>query len=566
MEWAKNKMQKITFTYLLSKFYSLNETMGKAKEQRIISPFTLLLSCSVFIVLMANTVFFDKLNALYSWQENLSFIISLSLLLLSLILFVMFVLNILLPTKVVVFVMLLIAAMVDYYGVVLGVLIDKTMIQNVAETNLAEAQEIINLGLFSRVIFMAILPAALLLFIQVKNITWLQRLRQQAISITMIMVLIPILIAPFSAQYTSFFRLHKELRYYTNPLYPIYSVFDYLAEQTASLNSKQFINLTTQITKSSSTRKPKLMILVVGEAVRADHLSLNGYSRDTTPNMSKQAGLINFSQVSSCGTSTAVSVPCMFSFFGRDDFTVSKAKYTQNVLDVLAASSVRVSWRDNNSSSKGVADRLMYQSYRSSEVNTVCDVECRGVVMLVNLQQYVDQHTQDTVIVLHQMGNHGPAYFKRYPNEFEFFTPACQSAELSECSQHEIINAYDNAIRYTDYFLAEVIKLLQANSVQYNTAMLYVSDHGESLGENGLYLHGMPYAFAPDAQTHVPIISWFSAPYIDIEKTKAHQDDAYSHDTIANTLLTFFEVNTNIADEFKVTPPLFYLKPKGDDK
>ncbi|MEI8605794.1 DUF1705 domain-containing protein [Pseudoalteromonas sp. B160] len=150
-------------------------------------------------------MFFDKLNALYAWQENLSFIISLSLLLLSLILFVMFVLNILLPTKVVVFVMLLIAAMVDYYGVVLGVLIDKTMIQNVAETNLAEAQEIINLGLFSRVIFMAILPAALLLFIQVKNITWLQRLRQQAISITMIMVLIPILIAPFSAQYTEFF-------------------------------------------------------------------------------------------------------------------------------------------------------------------------------------------------------------------------------------------------------------------------------------------------------------------------------------------------------------------------
>ncbi|WP_337136367.1 phosphoethanolamine transferase domain-containing protein, partial [Staphylococcus aureus] len=93
-----------------------------------------------------------------------------------------------------------------------------------------------------------------------------------AISITAVMVLIPILIAPFSAQYTSFFRLHKELRYYTNPLYPIYSVFDYLAEKTASLNSKQFINLTTQITKNSSTRKPKLVILVVGEAVRADHL------------------------------------------------------------------------------------------------------------------------------------------------------------------------------------------------------------------------------------------------------------------------------------------------------
>lgn len=353
MEWAIKKMKKFTITYLFSKFYSLNETIKKAKGRRVTSPFTLFLSCSIFIVLIANTVFFDKLNTLYPWQENLSFIVSLSLLLLSLNIFVMFVLNIVLPTKIVVVVMLLIAAMVDYYGVVLGVLIDKTMIQNVAETNFAEAQEIVNLGLFSRVVFMAILPAALLFFIQVKSTTWLQRLRQQAISITAVMVLIPILIAPFSAQYTSFFRLHKELRYYTNPLYPIYSVFDYLAEKTASLNSKQFINLTTQITKNSSTRKPKLVILVVGEAVRADHLSLNGYPRDTTPNMSKQAGLINFRQVSSCGTSTAVSVPCMFSFYGRDDFTVSKAKYTQNVLDVLAASSVRVSWHDNNSSSRG---------------------------------------------------------------------------------------------------------------------------------------------------------------------------------------------------------------------
>ncbi|WP_054205616.1 MULTISPECIES: phosphoethanolamine transferase [Pseudoalteromonas] len=559
-------MQKKTFTYLLSKFYLLNERLEEVKKRLVISPFILLLVSCVFIVLMANTVFFDKLDALYPWQGNLSFIISLSLLLFSLIIFVMFVLNILLPVKIVVLVMLLIAAMVDYYGVVLGVLIDKTMIQNIVETNFAEAQEIVNLGLFSRIIFMAILPAALLLLIQVKRTTWQQRLRQQVLSITAIMMLIPILIAPFSAQYTSFFRLHKELRYYTNPLYPIYSALDYLAEQIVSVNTKEFRTLTTKISKSSSTLKPKLMILVVGEAVRADHLTLNGYPRDTTPNMSKQVGLINFSQVSSCGTSTAVSVPCMFSFFGRDDFTVSEAKSTQNILDVLAASSVRVSWRDNNSSSKGVADRLAYQSYRRSEVNTLCDVECRDVGMLVNLQQYIDQQTQDTLIVLHQMGNHGPAYFKRYPADFEFFTPACESAELSECSKHEIVNAYDNAIRYTDHFLAEVIKLLQANAAQYNTVMLYVSDHGESLGENGLYLHGMPYAFAPDAQTHVPIISWSSAPYIDIEKTKLHQDHAHSHDAIANTLLSLFEVKVNIADEFKVTPPLFYLKPEGGNK
>jgi lipid A ethanolaminephosphotransferase len=565
MNLAIKKMQKAEFTNLLSLTYSLKNRLKKLKTSYTTSPFGLFFFSSIFIVLVANTVFFEKLNNLYPWQDNLSFMSSLTLLVITLNILLMILLNIVIPAKVVVAVLLLITAVVDYHAIVLGVLVDKVMIQNIVETNLAEAKDIINIGLWTKVVFIAILPTFLLLSIKVKTFTRLQALRHQTISIVGIMLLIPILIAPFTVQYTSFFRLHKPIRYYTNPLFPVYSAFDYLAGKIALANDVKFITRTKNTQKNSSTVKPKLMIMVVGEAVRADHIALNGYSRDTTPNMSHQTGLLNFSQVKSCGTSTAVSVPCMFSFSGRDDFDLGEAKNTQNVLDVLANSGVRVSWRDNNSSSKGVANRLPYQSYRNSEHNTVCDVECRDSGMLVDLQDYINQQTQDTLIVLHQMGNHGPAYFKRYPKSFEFFTPACQSAELSQCSQSEIINAYDNAIRYTDQFLAEIIQILQANSAQYNTGMLYVSDHGESLGENGLYLHGLPYAFAPDAQIHVPIMSWFSAPYVDIEKTKAHKDQTYSHDVISGALLTLFEVNTDIIGDQSSTSALFHLKSKASE-
>ncbi|MBL4631665.1 MAG: phosphoethanolamine--lipid A transferase [Paraglaciecola sp.] len=551
-------MYKIEFSYLLSKTYPLKDKLYKFKQAFTMSPFSLFFFSSVFMLLVANSVFFEKLNALYPWQSNLSFIISLTLLITCLNILLMLTLNLVVPAKALVVGLLLIAAMVNYHAVVLGVLVDKGMIQNIVETNLDEAKDIINISLFYEIVFIAILPASLLLSVKIKPRTRLQTLGHQVTSMVAIMIMIPILIAPFSAQYTSFFRLHKPLRYYTNPLFPVYSAFEFLASNITFANDVGFITRAKNIQKTSTTIKPKLMIMVVGEAVRADHIALNGYPRDTTPNMSRQAGLVNFGNVSACGTSTAVSVPCMFSFSGRDDFDLSQAKNTQNVLDVLAHSGVKVSWRDNNSSSKGVANRLPYQSYRSSQSNTICDVECRDLGMLVNLQDYIDQHTQDTLIVLHQMGNHGPAYFKRYPKSFEFFTPSCQSAELSQCSQSEIINSYDNAIRYTDHFLAEIIELLQTNSAQYNTGMLYVSDHGESLGENGIYLHGLPYAFAPDSQIHVPIMSWFSAPYLDIEKTQTHKDQAYSHDAISSTLLSLFEVKANI--DGGSTSTLFHFK------
>ncbi len=188
---------------------------------------------------------------------------------------------------------------------------------------------------------------------------------------------------------------------------------------------------------------------------------------------------------------------------------------------------------------------------RVQRINPVCDVECRDEGMLVGLQDYIDKTNQgDILIVLHQMGNHGPAYYKRYPMEFEKFTPVCKTNQLEECSVEQIENAYANAVLYTDYFLSRVIDLLKRNSNAFETAMVYMGDHGESLGENGLYLHGLPYFMAPDSQKHVPAVMWFGKSFkIDREALRAKAEGTFSHDNLFHTVLGLMEVETSVYDK-----------------
>jgi lipid A ethanolaminephosphotransferase len=157
-----------------------------------------------------------------------------------------------------------------------------------------------------------------------------------------------------------------------------------------------------------------------------------------------------------------------------------------------------------------------------------------------------------TVVVLHEMGSHGPAYYKRSAPAQKVFLPECSSHALQDCPPEQIVNAYDNSIRGTDHFLAETIHWLQAQAKDRPTALVYVSDHGESLGEKGLYLHGMPYAMAPQEQTHVPMLMWFSkrmqqshAVGMDCAQTQA--DKPWSHDNLFHTLLGLSGVQTQVA-------------------
>jgi len=158
----------------------------------------------------------------------------------------------------------------------------------------------------------------------------------------------------------------------------------------------------------------------------------------------------------------------------------------------------------------------------------------------------------DILIVLHQMGNHGPAYYKRYPTSFEKFKPTCRTNELNKCSNEEINNAYENAVLYTDYFLYQIIQLLKHNDGRFETAMIYMSDHCESLGEKGLYLHGLPYVIAPDNQKHIAAIFWLGQDLSEQKKSLKHKiNKEYTQNNLFHTVLGFLEVHTSLYDKGK---------------
>ena len=505
---------------------------------------------TVYLVATANIGFFRQVLAIYPFADNMGFIASLSSLLFGL-MWLLFQLLCYRPTaKVVLITMVLIAAICGYFTDTYGTIFDNGMLVNSLQTDQAEAMGLMAPSFVIRLLLLGILPAFIISKIRIKRLSIGQSIVQKAMTLITSLALIAVCLLPFGDQYASFFRQHKMVRSYTNPITPIYSVIKLGTDYIDELRRPDTMTAHAVDAKRTSTVgnvKPKLMVFVVGETVRADHIGLNGYKRDTMPLLAKQADIYSFKEASSCGTSTAYSVPCMFSYANRKDYDIDTAEYNENVLDTLNKQGVNVVWRDNNSSSKGVADRVTFEDYKIPEVNPNCDIECRDIGMLDGFDKLVKTvaKPQDTLILLHQMGNHGPAYYKRYPKTFEEYKPVCMTNELSKCDDQSVINGYDNAIRYTDYFLDNVIETLKPYQQDYDVVMVYISDHGESLGENNVYLHGLPYSIAPNAQKQVPIIIWSPKDNsIDSKSLSSMTDQPVSHDFITPTLLSFFNITT----------------------
>jgi glucan phosphoethanolaminetransferase (alkaline phosphatase superfamily) len=173
--------------------------------------------------------------------------------------------------------------------------------------------------------------------------------------------------------------------------------------------------------------------------------------------------------------------------------------------------------------------------------------------MLKDLGERLRTIKRDTVIFFHQIGSHGPAYSERYPAAFERFKPACRAYELQHCSQQEVVNAYDNTIAYTDHVLSRQIEMLRAAADTIDGLLIYASDHGESLGEQGVYLHGMPYRFAPRVQKEVPMLLWVSDGYaqraqLNISCLRQRSKAPVSHDALYHTILGAAEVRDRAYD------------------
>lgn len=472
---------------------------------------SLTLAVACWLMLTMNGSFWNTVwSGVGGWSnENKLFLLSLPLFVLCWLFGLLSLLSWGRATKALLMLFLLISAAVSYFMYSYGIVIDSTMLANTLQTDPAEASELLSWRMAGWLLLFAGLPIVLISRVRLLQRGWKRELAGKFGGIAVALLCIGAIAATSYQSYSSLVRNNREIRLMLVPSNVLAATHSYLKHQFAAPLQLEVIGKDAY--RLLPGGKPKVTVVVVGETARAANFSLNGYARETNPELAAR-GVINFEQASSCGTSTAVSVPCMFQNVGKDGYKDSMANSREGLLDVLQRAGINVLWRDNNSGCKGACEREPYEDVSHINVAALCDAnECHDEVLLHGLQAYLDRLNHDAVIVLHMKGSHGPAYYKRYPAAFEKFTPVCKSNELDRCEQASIVNAYDNTLLYTDYVLGKTIDLLQHNNQRLDTAMLYISDHGESLGENGLYLHGLPYAMAPSEQTHVPMVLWVSS-------------------------------------------------------
>ncbi|HEB7545499.1 phosphoethanolamine transferase [Campylobacter coli] len=420
-----------------------------------------------------------------------------------------------------------------YFITFYGILIDSDMIQNVVQTDVKEVKDLLSWRLVLSVIIV-LLFCIFILKIRIENNVeqdFFKRIRVRILSAFLGCFIFLIFFMPLSKTFIPFFRTYNEIRMYNVPFYPIYAVYRYYVR---FLKPKpEFKTIGDDAFRENNSSK-KLLVLVVGETARAANYSLGGYTKNDTNFYTNKNNVVFFDNFSSCGTATAVSLPCMFSLSKRQNY--SSSEYQENVMDILQKTGVKASWIDNNSGKcKGVCDRLSDKQQLSSDWDEN---------LLPSLKERLGNLDTQNIIVLHLQGSHGPAYYKRYPSEFKKFTPTCDTNELSKCASEALINTYDNTLLYTDYLLSEIIELLKEKK-DYESSLLYLSDHGESLGENGIYLHGMPYAIAPRHQTHIPVIFWSSDENL-MTTAQNHKSLNLSQDNLFSTLLGYFNIQTAV--------------------
>ncbi|SFC22693.1 phosphoethanolamine transferase [Massilia yuzhufengensis] len=437
-----------------------------------------------------------------------------------------------------------------------GVVIDKAIIQSIFETDTREAAELLSWRLVLFVAMTGGLPALLVARANVRFPAGVRGIGQRAGIAAGSLAVAALLLVVLFKSLAPAVREHRELRYLLTPTNAVQAMNSYLRNRWSS--PVPLAPLGRDAAKGSrwaGQARRTVTVIVVGETARAANFSLNGYARDTNPQLAREQGLVNFANVQSCGTATAVSVPCVFSSLGHDRYDDTRAKNQEGLLDVLSHAGFSVLWRDNNSGCKGVCDRVAFTDLSTPRSgNSHCDGdECHDEGLLEGLPDLIKHAKKDQVIVLHQKGSHGPAYAKRYPHGFGRFGPVCETSEFESCSRDAIVAAYDNTILYTDFFLAKTIDLLRgtARAEGVDTAMFYFSDHGESLGEGNMYLHGAPYLFAPKEQTHVPMMLWMSDGFsqrfrIDRACLQARRDQPLSHDNVFHSVLGMLNVETAV--------------------
>ena len=439
----------------------------------------------------------------------------------------------------------------------LGVLITSDQIQNLVQTDIAEARDTWSWHLLTWTLGMTVVPIIVILMMKIKPEPIIRQLLHKVIASVVSLAMVLGLLFVFYVDFAAIFRENRDLKGMISPQNMIASFASYYKKKAPKENLPLVVyGEDAVMQKAQATSLPKLMVLVVGETARAENFSLNGYSKNTNPKLSQQ-DILNFSRVSSCGTATAVSVPCMFSGMPRKEYEERLASHREGLLDIAQRAGYQVTWIDNNSGCKGTCDRVNQFKIPEPLQQKWCkDKECFDDILIDSFKAYLATIPQDDnrprLIVLHQMGSHGPAYYKRVPAQFNVFKPTCDTNAIQGCSREALLNTYDNTLLYTDYVLDSLIETLK-NTTKYQTALWYLSDHGESTGESGMYLHGAPYAIAPTQQTHIPMLMWFSTVWQHQAKQQikclAQQGrKELSQDNLFPTMLSLLDVKSKVID------------------
>ncbi|WP_026817275.1 phosphoethanolamine transferase [Arenimonas composti] len=449
--------------------------------------------------------------------------------------------------------LVVVTAAASFYTQAYGVYLDADMLLGTLHTEWAESRELLTPGLAWHLLVFAGLPCLLLGRIRLVRRAPARALLVRAGFLAAMAALLAAGAAFGFKDLSALVRNHREVRYLVTPANYVYGLGQLAFAGAATGDTPlQVVAPDARRVAPAVARRPRLLVMVVGETVRADHWGLNGYARQTTPRLARRS-LVNFGDVQACGSSTEVSLPCMFSPYGRRDYDAARIRGSQSVLHVLDRVGVDVRWRDNQTGCKGVCRGLRYETVSPDADPALCDgLHCLDGMLLRDLPLQPDAGGGDRVVVLHMLGNHGPSYFQRYPPAFRRFLPACETAELGDCSGEQIVNAYDNALLYTDHVLDGLIDRLETVD-GFDTALLYVADHGESLGESGLYLHGVPWPVAPREQLQVPMVLWFGPGFadgagIDTACVQRRATRPASHDDLFSTLLGLFDVQAAARD------------------
>ena len=381
-----------------------------------------------------------------------------------------------------------------YFVLTYNVIINATTIENVFNTRYSEASGFFSWSLWLFIIVFGVLPALFCLF-QPVVIGKAKKLGIWCGSSLAVIVVIGLL----NINQTLFFSEHDtELGGLLQPWSYIantYRVISFMQDE----QEEEILLPDGQITDNEKA----VVVLVIGESARKANFQLYGYKRDTNPLLSKQKDLKVF-QAHSCATYTTAGTKAILEPKDCGDLYELLPNYAFRT-------GVDVSWRTSN---WGEPPIHIDEYLTDPELGDLYDMSnAYDDILFHGLRERIESSQKDKVlIILHTSTSHGPQYASKYPKEFEVYKPVAKNVEEGEKNVGMLVNAYDNTIRYTDFLLDGLINTLRSMTDR-KTAMIFISDHGESLGENKMFMHGLPMKLAPKEQYEIPFLVWTSKGY-----------------------------------------------------